>query len=84
MKFFLKCNEAAHVCDKSQYKEVGFWDKISLRVHLIMCQLCRDYSKKNVKLTETINSADIKTLCSEEKHRLKTRLKQELNNQGKS
>ncbi len=84
MKLFLKCNEAAHVCDKIQYKEVGLWDKIALRVHLIMCTICRNYSKQNVKLTHIINSANIKTLCSEDKHRLKTRLTQEIKDSSKS
>lgn len=84
MKLFLKCNEAARVCDKIQYKEVNFWDKISLQVHLIMCTICRNYAKKNEKLTQTINSANIKTLCSEDKHRLKTRLTQEIKNSSKS
>ena len=84
MKIFLKCNEAANVCDKSQYEEASSWEKITLRVHLIMCKLCRDYSKQNVKLTDTIKSANIKTLCSEDKHRIKTRLEQEINEQSQS
>lgn len=83
MKIFLKCNEAADVCDKSQYKEAGLWDKITLAVHLLMCKLCRNYSKQNVKLTQSIKSANIKTLCPEEKQVLKTRMQQELNNRPK-
>jgi len=83
MKIFLKCNEAADVCNKSQYEEAGLWDKITLAVHLLMCKLCRNYSKQNVKLTQTIKSANIKTLCSEEKQRLKTRMQQEGNIESK-
>ncbi|WP_310992796.1 hypothetical protein [Aequorivita marina] len=79
MKVFLKCEEAANLCDKSQYKEAGPWEKVKLSMHLMMCGLCRKYSKQNVKLTQTIESANIKTMCSEEKKRLKEKLEQELN-----
>lgn len=84
MKIFLKCNEAAHLCDKSQYKEVDFWDKLTLKMHLVMCTVCRKHSKQNVKLTHTISSANIKTLCQEDKDRLKTKLEQEINHATKS
>lgn len=83
MKVFLKCNEAANVCDKNQYKEAGFWDKITLYLHLLRCKLCRKYIKQNIKLTDTIKSAQLKTLCSEEKQRLKTQLQDEINNTSK-
>lgn len=81
MKFFLKCDEATNVCDKSQYKEAGFFDKLMLHIHLLMCKLCRGYSKNNVKLTKTINSANIKTLRPEEKEALKGRLRREIDNE---
>ncbi|MEM0518135.1 hypothetical protein [Aequorivita flava] len=76
MKFFLKCNEAAQVCDKTQYKEASFLDKVMLKVHLLMCKLCRDYSKRNVALTKKIESANIKTLSESEKQQIKNRLQQ--------
>lgn len=79
MKFFLKCDEAASVCDKSQYKEIGFFDKLMLKVHLLMCKLCRSYSKKNVELTKTIKSANLKTLSLQDKQRLKKKLEEEIN-----
>lgn len=84
MRFFLKCNEAALVCDKSQYKEAGLRDKIMLGVHLAIRKMCRNYSKQNVELTNTIKSSKIKTLNTEEKQHLKTRLEQEFNNQSPS
>jgi predicted anti-sigma-YlaC factor YlaD len=84
MKFFLKCNEAANVCDKSQYEEAGFFEKVMLKMHLVMCKFCRGYSKSNTKLTKTIKSANIKTLRPEEKQTLKTRVQQEINNEQHS
>lgn len=80
MKFFLKCNDAAHVCDKTQYKEAGLLERLRLRVHLFMCKLCRGYAKRNAKLTETVKSANLKTLHPEEKQRMKAQLLNEMKN----
>ena len=80
MKFFLKCDEAVHVCDKSQYNEASFFEKLMLNMHILMCNLCRGHVKRNTKLTKIINSADLKTLLPEEKQLLKKRLQQEINN----
>lgn len=79
MKFFLKCDEATLVCDKSQYEEAGFFDKFLLIIHLLFCKICREYSSRNVKLSEAIKSAEIKTLREEEKQVLKERLGREIN-----
>jgi hypothetical protein len=80
MKLFFKCDEAVHVCDKSQYNEASFFEKLKLKMHILICVLCRRHAKRNTKLTETIKSANLKTLRSEEKETLKTRLQQEINN----
>ena len=78
MKFFFKCDEAVHVCDKSQYNEASFFEKLLLKLHILICALCRGHVKRNNKLTETIKSAKIKTLQPEEKQILKTRIQQEI------
>ena len=84
MKSNSKCNKTAHICDKNQYKEAGFFDNIKMTIHLFMCKYCREYSKRNVKLTKTIASANIKTLPPEQKELLKHRLTQEMNNHSNS
>lgn len=84
MKLFLKCNDAANVCDKYQYKEASLFDKIKLSLHLLLCKLCRKYAKNNIKLTNSINSVNIKTLTPESKQVLKEKLQQELSNGLKS
>lgn len=78
MKAFLNCNEAGHVCDKAQYKEAGLWEKLWMKLHHFICSLCRKHAVRNTKLTELIKDADLKTLSSEEKERLKKRLQREL------
>ncbi|MCG2419217.1 hypothetical protein K8089_09300 [Aequorivita sp. F47161] len=77
MKFYLKCNEAAHVCDKTQYNEARFLDKLRLKMHLLMCKLCRNYSKRNAALTKNIKAANLKTLTATEKQQIKNRLEQQ-------
>lgn len=79
MKFFLKCNEATRVCDKSQYEEASFFEKFLLVIHLFFCKICRGYSSRNGKLSEAIKSAEIKTLREDEKQVLKERLSREIN-----
>ncbi len=81
MKFFLKCDEATHVCDKSQYNEASFLEKLLLKMHLFMCKLCRGHVKRNVKLTKTIKSANIKILQPKEKQILKVRIQEEIDNE---
>lgn len=78
MKLYFKCSETHQFCDKKQYNENGFFDGLRLKLHLLVCKICRDYSKRNGKLTSTIESANIKTLPNEQKELLKSRLAEEL------
>ncbi len=78
MRFFLKCGEAATICDKVQYNEAGTFAKLLLRAHILLCRPCRGYSQQNVKLTKTIHSAKLSALCPERKKLLKQRIKEEL------
>ena len=57
IKIFLACTEANHVCDKSQYKEASFLEKIKLSIHLLYCKACRSYSATNKKLTDLISES---------------------------
>lgn len=84
MKFFLKCGETAEVCDKCQYEEASFFEKLKMSIHLIMCKYCRKYSAKNSKLTTSIKTADIKTFSTKDKELLKAKLDQEMRTTPKS
>ena len=46
LKYSMKCEDAGQVCDKSQYKEASFWEKLKLNVHLLYCSPCREYTTK--------------------------------------
>lgn len=75
---FISCEEAVLICDKIQYKEASFWDKLKLNLHLIYCRACRKYSKNNVKLTKLTKSDDVECLSQVEKETMKASFTKEL------
>tara|TARA_B100000795_G_scaffold18122_1_gene12048 strand:+ start:222 stop:452 length:231 start_codon:yes stop_codon:yes gene_type:complete len=74
----MKCEEAGHVCDKSQYKEASFWEKVKLNIHLLYCSVCRKYTKNNAQLSEILIKSDIKTMPLNDKKDLKEKIHQEM------
>jgi len=74
IKIIMPCNEANHVCDKTQYKNATLWEKIILNLHLIYCKVCRKYSKNNSQLTKIIYKAHIECLDKECKEKMKQEL----------
>jgi len=43
----ISCDKATAICDKSQYGEVTFRDRLKLSLHLFLCKKCGLYSKQN-------------------------------------
>jgi hypothetical protein len=78
MKVFMKCEEANHTCDKTQYKEASFWGKMKLSIHLIYCSACRKYTARNTKLTQAIEKSKPKTLGKEQKEKMEEALLREI------
>ncbi|MFT4802144.1 MAG: hypothetical protein ACI93N_001921 [Flavobacteriaceae bacterium] len=74
----MKCEEASHVCDKSQYKEASFWEKVKLNIHLLYCIACRKYTKNNAQLSKILKKSDIKTMPLNDKKDLKEKVHQEM------
>ena len=62
MKVTMPCDEANHVCDKTQYKEATLWEKIKLSIHLIYCRACRKYTKNNTILTKILTTSNVECL----------------------
>ncbi|WOD42281.1 hypothetical protein [Hwangdonia lutea] len=79
MKIMMPCEEANHVCDKTQYKEATLWEKIILNIHLIYCRACRKYSKNNSKLTKKIKEAKVECLEKKCKESMKKELTDAIN-----
>jgi len=76
---FIPCDAAQHCCDKSQYKEASFLEKIKLSIHLIFCKACQGYSKKNSKLTKLMNNkSQVHAMKSIEKENLEALFQKEL------
>ena len=83
---FLKitCKEANEICNKAQYDEASFFEKLKLNIHITTCKVCALYSKQNKMLTETYNyKADQCSLRKfdldeAEKQKLKDELKKQL------
>lgn len=74
--YFINCSEANHFCDKNQYKEASFWEKIKLNIHLIYCSACRQYSANNARLTKLLRDPKFIMLTSSEKNKIKKQLKE--------
>jgi len=77
---FVDCSEAANCCDKAQYKEASFFEKLKIRLHFALCGPCKDYSTKNTKLTNLIKKSKIKTCTEEEKRQWKNKIDKEITN----
>ncbi|WP_299054703.1 hypothetical protein [uncultured Polaribacter sp.] len=78
----ITCDEATTICDKNQYGEATFYEKLTLNIHFIKCKVCFLYTKQNNTLSKILKhqAKDCKgksfTLQNEEKEILKKKLKQ--------
>ena len=82
---FLKitCKEANEICNKAQYNEASFIEKIKLNLHIALCKICALYTKQNRLLTKSYEEKA--KSCSLQKFELdpdlKERLKEDLKKQ---
>ena len=81
-KLNITCDEATSICDKNQYGEATFLEKIKLNLHFIRCRICMKYTKQNMTLTKLYKGhantcKDIKHCMSEKD---KIALKEQLEN----
>ncbi|MGM5470505.1 hypothetical protein ACS386_09530 [Flavobacteriaceae bacterium LMO-SS05] len=79
---FITCEQAKYICDKSQYGEATFWEKIKLRIRLCWCRITRAYSKRNSVLTKSIKSSKLDCLKLQEQQELREKFKKELTKQN--
>jgi len=80
-KIFLNCTEANHTCNKTQYNDASFFEKIKLNLHLLYCRACRKYSSNNAKLTKVMYESELEFLNTSEKDSLKNNFDKELTKQ---
>ena len=74
----ISCEKAALICNKTQYREATFMEKMKLKFHLLLCKNCPEFSKRNTKLTALCQKANLQSLTKEDKHRMKKLLKEEV------
>lgn len=74
----ISCEDAAHICTKSQYKEASFWEILKLRIHILYCKTCAKFSKRNKTLTSLCDNASLNTLSEKEKESMKKDLEKHL------
>lgn len=79
---FISCEEAQHICDKSQYGEATLWEKFKLNIRLCWCRITRAYTKKNRTLTKTIKTSKVECLKKEEQQALKKSFEEQLQQQN--
>ncbi len=75
---FISCDEAMHICDKTQYGEASGWERVKLSIRLSWCKITRAYSKKNNKLTEVVQKSEVDCLQNEERNKLQEQFEKEL------
>ena len=75
---FISCEEAQHICDKSQYGESTVWEKITLHLRYFWCHITRAYVQRNKKLTRTIKTSKVQSLQQNEREFLIERFNQQL------
>ena len=78
-KFFISCDEATTICDKSQYKEASFFEIIQLKLHFLVCKVCALYSKQNNFLSKLYKSKA--TNCNKESICISVKEKEEIKKQ---
>ncbi len=74
----ISCEKAAIICNKTQYQEATFMEKMKLRFHLLMCKTCSAFTKKNTKLTSICEKADLNSLSESDKARMKQELQDKI------
>ncbi|WP_245234838.1 hypothetical protein [Tamlana crocina] len=78
----MPCEKVNIMCDKAQYCEATFWEKIVLNLHLVFCKACRKYTKNNSKLTETVKNSKLNCLDKACKENMKKELKKAMEEQS--
>lgn len=78
---FISCEEAKHICDKSQYGEANLWERFKLSLRLSWCKITRAYTKNNNALTKVIKESKVEALNSNELNSLEKEFQKQLEKQ---
>ncbi len=67
----ISCDKASIICNKVQYKEASWWQKIKLKLHLRYCGSCAEYTEKNTALTSLCDKAKLNSLSEADKEKMR-------------
>lgn len=79
-KLFIDCEEAKHICNKSQYNESSWWERFRLNLRFLYCNITRAYVKKNQKLTELVTDKKVECMDKSKKDNLRIVFEKALKN----
>lgn len=74
----ITCEEAAHICNRKQYKEASWKQRIQLYLHILICKTCATFSKKNTQLTDLCDKAKLHSLSSRDKEQMKRQIQEQI------
>jgi hypothetical protein len=63
-KFMVNCKEATQMVVLNELHELSFFQRLSLRFHLIMCKVCMYFSKQSKELNEAIKRNEQETILT--------------------
>lgn len=72
----ISCDEAAIICNKAQYNEATFFEKMKLKLHVFICGPCASFTKKNTAFSTLCEKASLQGLSEKEKLKMKKKLEQ--------
>ena len=75
---FISCDEAKHICDKTQYHEATGWERLKLGIRLSWCRFTKAYSTNNNKLTDAMEKAEVNCMKKGEREKIQKEFEQEL------
>lgn len=70
----ISCEKATLICNKTQYNEASFMEKLKLQFHLLLCKTCSAFTKKNAEFTVLCEKANLQSLTEQEKLKMKEQL----------
>jgi hypothetical protein len=72
------CKDASHICDKAQYREAKPLEKWLMKLHHLVCRVCREHAVRNTRLSYLLRDANLHVLPKHKKDALKGRIREQL------
>lgn len=76
----VSCKEASTLIEKKENGEIGFPDRLKLRLHLTMCKACQSYARQS-RLISTLLRSGMRdnTISKESEEQIKRKIISKIN-----